>query len=130
VPDRVTFTRPAAERIGKVVRIVEAGDRDASAWSVPQPRDSSEGSRVRMAYYTATSNWTPISFIRSTATPTSTGWRVIQFAFPTESTATAYCVNHFATLPLRTTVATSTFAVVLVSVVKDAGSWRLIAAEC
>ena len=26
--DRVSFTRPAAERIGKAVRLVEAGDRD------------------------------------------------------------------------------------------------------
>lgn len=29
--ERVTFTRPAAERIGKAVRIVESGDRKSSA---------------------------------------------------------------------------------------------------
>ena len=127
---RTSFTSDSATRIAKVVRIVEAGDRNSVAASVSPRLSSGAGSPVRMAYYTATSNWTPISFARSTATPTSTGWRVIQFAFPTESTATAQCVNHFATLPLRTTVTTSTFAVLMVSVVKEAGAWRLIAAEC
>jgi hypothetical protein len=129
VAERITFTRPSADRIARVVRKVEAGDLDQQGFSF-QVRDSAGNSKHRMAYYTATSNWTPINFLQSTSTPSSTGWRVIQFAFPTNATATAMCVNHFATIPLRTTVTTATLALMRVSVVKEAGAWRLVAAEC
>lgn len=44
--DRVTFTRPAAERIGKAVRIVEAGDREAGPWSVDVKHDAQRVFRV------------------------------------------------------------------------------------
>lgn len=51
--DRVTFTRPAAERIGKVVRIVEAGDREASPYAV-DVRMQGEGRPLRFCSWTAT----------------------------------------------------------------------------
>jgi hypothetical protein len=53
--DRVTFTKPAAERIGKVVRIVEAGDREAAPYTVDVRNESSVG-RIRFCSWTST--WT------------------------------------------------------------------------
>jgi hypothetical protein len=49
--DRVTFTRPAAERIGKVVRIVEAGDREAAPYAV-DVRLESQGAKIRLGSFT------------------------------------------------------------------------------
>jgi hypothetical protein len=72
--DRVTFTKPAAERIGRVVRIVEAGDREAAPYAVGVRLESS-ADRVRFCSWTAT--WTHGS-------TTS-----IQFAPATNATATA-----------------------------------------
>lgn len=52
--DRVTFTRPAAERIGKVVRIVEAGDREATPWTVDVRNSGGlgQGSPLRLGTFT------------------------------------------------------------------------------
>lgn len=49
--DRVTFTRPAAERIGKAVRIVEAGDREASPWAM-DVRPVGSAFKLRLATFT------------------------------------------------------------------------------
>jgi len=52
VADRVTFTPGSAERIAKVVRIVEAGNRD-TGWRPPAPRTAGGvGSVFRMAEFT------------------------------------------------------------------------------
>ena len=45
--ERVTFTRPAADRIAKVVRIVEAGDRDGAGLTFT-PRGAAQVSGVRL----------------------------------------------------------------------------------
>ena len=51
--ERVVFTRPAAERISKVVRTVEAGDRDAAGLSFGRPGGAgSGGSQLRTATFT------------------------------------------------------------------------------
>lgn len=67
--DRVTFTRPAAERIGKAVRIVEAGSRDESAWTVDVV---TEPQRVfRMVTFTgswAVNSWKTVTMRNTTAT--------------------------------------------------------------
>jgi hypothetical protein len=54
VADRVTFTKPAAERIGKVVRLVEAGDRTATPWTVDVRAGSGigQGTPLRLAEFT------------------------------------------------------------------------------
>jgi hypothetical protein len=52
--ERVTFTRPAAERIAAVVREVEAGDRDIMPMGV-SPRLQSAAFRLRLATFTG--NW-------------------------------------------------------------------------
>jgi hypothetical protein len=53
--DKVTFTKPAAERIGRVVRLVEAGDREAGPYSV-DVRLESETKPIKFCTWTAT--WT------------------------------------------------------------------------
>lgn len=55
--DRVTFTRPAAERIGKVVRIVEAGDREATPWTVDVRNSGGIGQGTPLRLATFTGEW-------------------------------------------------------------------------
>lgn len=49
--ERVLFTRPAAERIGRVVRIVEAGDRDSGPLTFDRPL-AALGSPIKSATFT------------------------------------------------------------------------------
>ena len=49
--ERVTFTRPAAERIAKVVRTVEAGDRNGAALRFGT-RVAASGGRLQLATFT------------------------------------------------------------------------------
>lgn len=51
---KVTFTRPAADRIGRVVRIVEAGKRIASPWQVTVENG---GGDFKLRLATFTGNW-------------------------------------------------------------------------
>ena len=50
--ERVTFTRPAADRIAKVVRIVEAGDRDGAGLYFGVRQTGKTDKQVRMATFT------------------------------------------------------------------------------
>jgi hypothetical protein len=53
--ERITFTRPAAERIAKVVRQVEGGDRDSSGLTfrrVPPQSQGEAGKVFRIATFT------------------------------------------------------------------------------
>ena len=52
--DKVAFTRPAAERIAKVVRAVEAGNRDATGVSFGARLQHFPGPAVLRASWTAT----------------------------------------------------------------------------
>lgn len=70
--DRVSFTRPAAERIGKAVRQVEAGDRDLGPieWG---PRGGAASSKVfRVCTFTgawAINSSKTVTFRNVTSTP-------------------------------------------------------------
>lgn len=122
--ERVTFTRPAAERIAKAVRTVEGGNRDCRPITYGARIASPAGTSVKLAYYTATSDWVAVSPLGATS---ASNTKTVQFCFPTTTPfQTALCVNHMAPLPLRTTVAT--LAVQIVVMAKDAGQWRLIGA--
>jgi hypothetical protein len=55
--ERVVFTRPAAERISKAVRIVESGDRDATGLRFGKPGDSSAPSVRQVRAATFTGSW-------------------------------------------------------------------------
>jgi hypothetical protein len=124
--ERVTFTKPAAERIAKVVRAVEGGDRDAGPLTFGVRMSSPPaGSSVRFATYTATTNWSVVGFAGSTNTNNT---KTIQFSFPTTTPfQTALCVNHMAPMPLISTNATNAQQIVLA--LKDGGMWRLIGAQ-
>lgn len=127
--ERVTFTRPAAQRIARVVRTVESGDRAQQGLSFARisPSTPSAGSSVRFATWTATSNWSVVNFTSATNTQNT---KKVQFAFPTATPfQTALCVNHLAPLPLVTTVATAAIALQRVLVLKESGMWRLIGAQ-
>jgi hypothetical protein len=138
VADRVTFTPGSADRIAKVVRIVEAGNRDATGYVASPRLQGGSGSPVKFALWTATTNWTVATV---TAATTTNNTKVIQFAFPLATAsqgtatitfsagATVTCINHLAAIPLLTTVATATQAVQVILVTKDGGSWRLIGAQ-
>jgi hypothetical protein len=52
--ERVTFTRPAAERIAKVVRSVEAGDRDCGPLTFTR---TGVGNPYKLTLATFTGNW-------------------------------------------------------------------------
>jgi hypothetical protein len=80
--ERVTFTRPAAERIAKVVRTVEAGDRDQGGLTFGRPADGPPGKTFRIATFTG--SWS----INGVKTVTLRG-----------STATLSAVNLFLSLP-------------------------------
>lgn len=69
--ERVSFTRPAAERIGRVVREVEAGDRDLGPieWG---PRGGSPGRVFRVCTFTgawAINTAKTVTFRNVTTTP-------------------------------------------------------------
>jgi hypothetical protein len=130
-----SFTRPAAERIARVVRRVEAGDRTENALSFQRVGGGGGGTPVRLAIYTATSNWAPLSPFTTAATSTF-NTKTIQFVFPTATAIvnglpagvpggpTAQCVNNLAFLPAITTVVTASITVI--TVMKEAGKWRLL----
>jgi hypothetical protein len=137
--ERITFTRPAAERIAKVVRQVEGGDRDSSGLTFrrvpPQGEGGGGGGNVRLAIYTATSSWFALSPFSIAATSTF-NTKTIQFVFPTATAlvnsvsvgvpggSTAQCINNMAFLPAITTVVTASITVI--TVMKEAGEWRLL----
>jgi len=52
--ERVSFTRPAAERIGKAVRLVEAGDRDLGPLEWGPRGGAASGKVFRVCTFTGT----------------------------------------------------------------------------
>lgn len=104
--ERVTFTRPAAERIAKVVRTVEGGDRDQPGISYGSAPGGVAGKVFRVATFTG--SWS----INGAKTVTLRG-----------STATLSATNLFAAIG---TAASSRNC----AVAKDGTAWFLIAAQC
>jgi hypothetical protein len=109
--DRVSFTRPAAERIGKAVRQVEAGDRDLGPieWG---PRGVAGGKVFRVCTFTGT--WAIDTM------------KTVTFRNVTSTPNTAAAVNIFAEIRGGTSSACITNA----AIAKDGTAWYLIAAGC
>lgn len=105
--ERVSFTRPAAERIGKAVRQVEAGDRDLGPieWG---PRGGGGGAGKVFRVGTFTGAW---------AINTS---KTVTFRNVTTTPNTASAMNLF-------TEFTQTTAAVNCAIAKDGTAWYLIA---
>jgi hypothetical protein len=71
--ERVTFTKPAAERIAKVVRAVEGGDRDTGPLTFGVRMSSLPGgSPIVLAKFTGSSAWIKMSTKQCLLFPTST----------------------------------------------------------
>lgn len=70
--ERVTFTKNSAERIGKVVRIVEAGDRDARPISFAPRLDGASQKTFRVCTFTgawAIGSIKTVTYKNQTSTP-------------------------------------------------------------
>ena len=110
---RVDFTRGAAERIARVVRIVEQGDRDGAALRFGKVgTDGGRGARV-LRFGSVPGSWgkgtqQTITFINQTSTP---------------NTVTA--INLLCDVE---TVQGSTAT--LVAIARDAGTWYYVNHEC
>ena len=88
--ERVTFTKPAAERIAKVVRTVEGGDRDCGPLTFGARIGGVSGKVFRICTYTGA--WSigdakTVSFKYQTATPNTVS--ATNLFFPITNTATA-----------------------------------------
>jgi hypothetical protein len=108
--ERVTFTRPAAERIAKVVREVEAGDRDLGPLTFGPRVGGATGKFFRVCTYTGSWN-------KNSA-------KVVTFKYQTSTPNTVSATNLFAN------VASSSTAARNCAIAKDGTAWFLIAAEC
>ena len=90
--DRVVFTRPAAERISKVVRTVEAGGRDSSPLTFGNRSEGLGGKVFRVCTFTgswAISSSKNVTFKYQTTTPNTAS--ATNLFFPVTSTATLDC---------------------------------------
>jgi hypothetical protein len=102
--ERVAFTRPAAERIAKVVRQVEAGDRDRQPFGVGPRVQGAGGKTLRFCTYAG--SWS----INATKTVT--------FRNVTTTPNTVAAINLFLSLPDNGTRNCA--------VAKDGTAWHLI----
>jgi hypothetical protein len=103
--DRVLFTRPSAERIARVVRIVEQTRPEGAAFVSRQLAESPKPRLFRIATFSG--SWSKNS--NKTVTLTTT-------------TTTVVATNLFASLTPTGTVKCA--------VARDGTAWYLIAAEC
>jgi hypothetical protein len=107
--ERITFTRPAAERIAKVVRQVEGGDRDSSGLTFRRVPPQGEGRVFRIATFTGA--WS----IGAT--------KAVTFKYQTGTPNTVAATNLFAAVPAPTGDGDCAIA-------KEGTAWYLIAAVC
>jgi hypothetical protein len=108
--ERVTFTKPAAERIAKVVRTVEGGDRDCGPLTFgAAPGGNASGKTFRVCTFTgawAINASKTVTFLNQTTTPN-----------------TVAAVNLFAAL-------SSAAGNRNCAIAKDGTAWYLVAARC
>ena len=88
--ERMAFTRPAAERIAKVVRTVEAGDRDQAGLTFGSRVGGPSGKTFRVCTFTGA--WSinaskTVTFKYQTTTPNTVS--AMNLFFPITNTATA-----------------------------------------
>jgi hypothetical protein len=108
--ERITFTRPAAERIAKVVRQIEGGDRDSSGLTFRRVPPQSEAAKV-FRICTFTGAWS-ISAAKT-----------ITFKYQTTTPNTVSATNLFATIASFSGSRDCAIA-------RDGTAWFLIAARC
>lgn len=106
--ERVTFTRPAAERIAKAVRAVEGGDRDTGPLTFGARIGGVSGKVFRICTYTGA--WSKNTL------------KTVTFRGVTATPNTAVATNVFSNLADSGTKNCA--------IAKDGTAWYLIAAEC
>jgi hypothetical protein len=89
--ERVTFTKPAAERIAKVVRAVEGGDRDTGPLTFGNRGVAGNPKLFRVCTFTGA--WSinatkTVTFKNQTATPNTVAAVNLFFPFPAPASAT------------------------------------------
>lgn len=105
----VTFTRGAAQRIAKVVRVVEGGNREQGGLTYDHPMPGVGVKLFRIATFTG-------SWSKEAA-------KVVTFKYQTSTPNTAIATNLFVTL--GTALSSRNCAIA-----KEGTAWFLIAAEC
>jgi hypothetical protein len=89
--ERVTFTKPAAERIAKVVRAVEGGDRDTGPLTFGNRGVGGNPKVFRVCTFTgawAINDTKTVTFRNQTATPNTVAAVNLFFPFPAPASAT------------------------------------------
>lgn len=109
----VRFTRPAAERIARVVRTVEGGSRDGSGPTSQRPWDSMPGGGGGKLFRIAT-------FTGSWATNTA---KTVTFRNQTTTPNTVSAVNIFSNISLDCGTRNCAIA-------REGTAWYLISAQC
>lgn len=104
----VSFSRPAAQRIAKAVRVIEAGSRSQPGLTFDHPMPGGKVFRV----CTFTGTWSKGSS------------KTVTFKSTTTTPNTAVAQNIFVT------VGTTASAAINCAIAKDGTAWYLIAAEC
>jgi hypothetical protein len=108
----VSFSRPAAQRIAKAVRTVEAGDRNQPGLTFDHPQFGATGKLFRVCTFTG-------SWSKNSA-------KVVTFRGITSTPNTAVAQNIFVAI----TGTTSTSTTKNCAIAKDGTAWYLIATEC
>ena len=106
----VSFSRPAAQRIAKAVRVIEAGNRSQPGLTFDHPMPGGGGKVFRVCTFTGT--WSKnssktVTFKSTTSTPNTAVAHNIFVAVGTTATGTRNC-----------------------AIAKDGTAWYLISAEC
>ena len=106
--ERVTYTRPAAERIAKVVRAVEGGDRDTPGIYFGSAPGAAPGKTFRVCTFTGA--WSKNSA------------KTVTFKNQTSTPNTVSSENLFISLPGSTATSSSRVC----AIAKEGTAWHLI----
>lgn len=108
--ERVTFTRPAAQRIARVVRTVESGDRAQQGLTFQYSSPARSVKAFRVCTFTGT--WSKNAV------------KVVTFRNVTNTPNTAVAQNIFVTITVSGSASKNC------AIAKDGTAWYLISAEC
>lgn len=95
--ERVSFTRPAAERISRVVRTVEQGDRAAAALTFDRSGAGAGGGPTLLRLTTVTGQWATgstvvVTFFGVTSTPNTAAAQNLYLPIDVAAGKSAECV--------------------------------------
>ena len=109
----VSFSRPAAQRIAKAVRVIEAGDRSQPGLTFDHPMPGGGGGK-------------PFRVCTFTGAWSKNAAKVVTFRGVTSTPNTAVAHNIFVAITGTTATATTKNC----AIAKDGTAWYLISAEC